>query len=176
MKTARSFSLTELLVVSALIILVVSATLGAFLLVRRVVTPSAAEQGLQRDANVIIAKVIKGGPEPSGIVRLSEAVSYHLAGISELHFSGTDGIERWYALGGAGASIIYHHPTATGVRDEVIFAAPQGTSLQLRFWIPSGGIYENVAVGIDVAVSRIVQGRTVTGSVTTMVNVRNHSA
>ena len=103
-----------------------------------------------------------------------EAVSYQIVTTSELHFVGTDGIERRYYLNPAGTSLLYNHPTAKGTVDEVIYTAPAGNTLALRFWVLAGTPYTNVTLGIDVGLSQNVSGRTVSGSTTTMINIRNH--
>jgi len=172
----KSFSLTELMVASALVIIFTSVTFGIFTLVRKEISLNITSGNLQCDADVVIGRIIKGSPEPGGIARLSEAISYQLASVSELHFVGTDRIERWYRLSPDGKSIVYHHPTASGIRDEVIYTAPAYANLTLRFWIPAGAIYTNIDVGIDVGLSQKIYDMTVSGSATTMVNIRNHFA
>ena len=170
----RSFTLLELLVVSAIASLLMSSTISAFIVARQLYSPGITEQNLHQAVTIIINEVIKGKPEPGGNFRLSEAVSYHLSSMSELHFVGIDGEERWYFLNAAQTSILYHHPTATGIQDEVIYTAPSATVLTLRFWIPSGTIFSNTNVGMDVGLSQRIFNRNTTASVTTMVNIRNH--
>ena len=143
---------------------------------KQICTSVSADQDLQQTANVIMNKIIKGGSEPGGIFRLSEATSYTITSISELRFVGTDGTERRYFLNNAGNQILYRHPTASGTQDQVMYTAPTGTTLTLRFWPLAGSTYANITIGIDVRLSRSVNGRTVTGSVTTLINIRNHPA
>ena len=178
LKNRKAQTLTELLISSALIITLISSTLGAFILVKQVFVRDIVAANLQRDANVIMKKLIKGEREAGGIFRLSEAVSYHIPDpnkISELHFMSLppDTNERRYYLNAAGTSILYHHP-GFPVNDEVIYTAPQGAAIKLRFWTPPGSMFTNIAVGIDVAVSQNMSGKNVSGSVTTIVNIRNH--
>jgi len=56
----------------------------------------------------------------------------------------------------------------------VIYTAPVGNTLALRFWVLAGTPYANATLGIDVGLSQNVSGRTVSGSATTMINIRNH--
>ena len=160
---------------AALVAILISSTLGAFMLVKQVSANSIAETGLQRDADMIIREIIKGRKEGTVWYRLSEAVSYSIPAISELRFTGTDDVERFYHLNSGSTSVLYSHPGFTSTQ-EVIYTAPQGATITLRFWTPSGSVYSGVSVGVDVAVSRVIQGKTITGSVTTMINIRNHPA
>ena len=170
----KGFTLVELLVAISLSALFTGFLFAALISSRQICISSTANQELQQNANVIMNKIIKGGSEPGGIFRLSEAISYTIANISELHFIGIDGIERRYFLNNAGKSLMYRHPTAAGTQDEVLYVAPTGTTLTLRFWTLAGSAYTNITVGIDVGLARVVNGRNVTGSATTMINIRNH--
>ena len=170
----KGFTLAELLVVIGLSVLFAGLIFAALISSRQICTSNTANQELQQTANVIMNKIIKGGSEPGGIFRLSEATSYTIVNISELHFIGIDGIERRYFLNNAGASLMYRHPTANGTQDEMLYVAPAGTTLTLRFWTLAGSTYANITVGIDVGLARVVNGRNVTGSATTMINIRNH--
>ena len=171
---SKSQTVPELIISAALIVVLFAATLSAFVFVKQMYVSSISQGNIQQDANLILSKIIKGGPEPGGLFRLSEAVSYRIQSISELHYNGTDGVERWIALSNGGTSIIYHHPTSTGTRDEVIYTAPQGAIITLRFWMPTGDVYQNINVGIDVAISQYIFGRNISGSATTIINIRNH--
>jgi len=169
----KALTFAELLIAMALAVTLIGSTLGAFMLVKQVSAKSIVETSLQRDADLIIMKIIKGKRESGIMFRLSEAVSYSIPAISELHFVGTDGIERWYHLNSGSTSVLYHHPGFTA-QEEVIYTAPQGATITLRFWTPSGTVYSGISVGIDVAVSKTLQGKNLSGSVTTMINIRNH--
>ena len=170
----KGFTLAEILVVVAITAMTVGVLTSAFIVYQQTAAKATVEQSLQQISNVIINKIIKGSSEPGGTFRLSEAVSYQIVTTSELHFVGTDGIERRYYLNPAGTSLLYNHPTAKGTVDEVIYTAPAGNTLALRFWVLAGTPYTNVTLGIDVGLSQNVSGRTVSGSTTTMINIRNH--
>jgi hypothetical protein len=90
---------------------------------------------------------------------------------STLDFAGTDGVTRRYFVNNAGDSLMYHHPTAAGTQDELIYKAPTGTTLTLLFWTGTA----NITVGINVGLAKTVNGRNVVGSATTMINIRNHA-
>ncbi len=169
-------TLIELITALALGLFVLSSVYSIFAESQRFYRSNIAGANFQRNANLLMSKIIKGKREPGGIFRLSEAASYNLVSIGELHFVGTDGIERWYWVNGSGTSVTYHHPTFNGVQNEVIYTAPAGAVITLRFWIPTGAVYSNICVGIDAAIAQMILGKPVTGSATTMINLRNHAA
>jgi prepilin-type N-terminal cleavage/methylation domain-containing protein len=179
----RGFTLVELVVGIGLSAILTGLILAALTSSRQICTSVTADQDLQQTANVNMNKIIKGGQEPGGIFRLSEAASYTIPNVSELHFIGIDGVERFYFLQNAGTELRYHHPTAGGTLDELLYKAPAGTTLTLRFWplitpsIPGASptLYTNITVGIDFGLSKTVNGRIVVGSATTMINIRNHA-
>jgi prepilin-type N-terminal cleavage/methylation domain-containing protein len=170
----KGFTLVELLIATGLSAIFTALLLAALTTSRQFCDRITADQDLQQVANVIMNKIIKGANEPGGVYRLSEATSYTTPGISELRFTGTDGIERRYFI--TGSSLFYRHPTTAGTVDEVLYTAPAGTSLTLRFWTLSGSNYTNITVGIDVGLSKTINGKAVVGSATTMINIRNHAA
>jgi len=170
----KGFTLVETLIVVAITSMILGVMSSAFIVYERTAAAASAEQGLQQISNVIINKIIKGSFEPGGTFRLSEAVSYSIVSLSDLHFVGTDGIERRYYLNPGNTSLLYNHPTANGTVDEVIYTAPAGNTLTLRFWVLAGTQYVNVTLGIDVGLSQNALGKMVTGSATTMINIRNH--
>ena len=167
----RGFTLVELMVAVGLSTLLTGALLAALTSSRQLCTSIAADQDLQQTSNVIMNKIIKGSKETNGTFRLSEARSYTIATLTELHFTGTDGIERRYFLSDGGTKLWYRHPVAGVTKDELLYKTPKGTTLTLRFSMNS-----TVTVEIDVALSRTVNGRAVVGSATTVINIRNHTA
>ncbi len=169
-------TIVELLAALSISVLLVGSVLGTLVTSKHFYATNVMGQTLQRDANLLLTKILKGKTEPTGTFRLAEAETYTLTSISELHFTCTDGIERWYRLSSDGTQVIYHHPTSAGEQDEVIYTAPAGRTITLRFWMPAGSSFENIGIGIDVGLSQAVRGVTVTGSVTTMTNIRNHSS
>jgi len=170
-----AFTLVEILIAAAIAVFMIGIVFSFYYSSNQAYSMGISRQQLQDDANVILAKVIECKSEPGGVFRLSEAVSYHIAAISELHFVGTDRIERWFRLDNSSASIIYHHPTASGTTDENIYSAPTGATITLRFSTPSGPQYTGVVIAIDIAITKNVSGNTVSGSASTYVNIRNHA-
>ena len=164
----KGFTLMELLITVSLSALLTGAILAALTTSRQVCTTVTADQDLQQTANVIMNKIIKGAAETGGIFRFSEAVSYTITSISDLSFVGTDGSTRRYFQNSN--ELWYHHPVAGSVSDELLYRAPAGTTLTVRFWPES----TNITVGIDVGLSKTVSGRTATGSATTLITIRNH--
>ena len=173
--STKAFTYVELLVALSISIIVFGSIFGLFITTKQFYAKNIAGQALQRDANKVIAKVLKGTSEPGGIFRLSEAVTRTRPFISEVHFWGTDNNERWYRVSADGKSIIYHHPTNMGVQDEIIYTTPADTALTLRFWLPAGALYQNVGVGIDVGLTRTVSGKNFSGSASSMIIIRNHN-
>jgi hypothetical protein len=171
----KAFTLTEILVATSFAIILMGAMLGFYILSEKTYSIGVDKHWLQDDANTVITKIIGGKGEPGGVFRLSEAVSYNIAGISELHFVGIDGIERWFNLDNSCTSVIYHHPIASGTADEIIYSAPAGATITLRFSIPTGAQYTGVVIGIDVEITNNVSGNAISGSASTYVNIRNHA-
>lgn len=172
----RSFTFAELLVAAIVSAALIGVLVSFYFLTNRTYSRWSSEQRLQECANIILTKIREGGSEPGGIFRLSEAASYTVTSLSELHFTGTDGIDRSFKLNSTATSLVYHHPilgSPTGA-DETIFTAPNGATITLRFSIPLGAQYTGIVVGIDVTVTQNVSGRVCSGSVSTYVNIRNH--
>lgn len=190
----KAFTLIELLMATGISVLLLGLVLSIFITTKQFYVTNIVGQNLQRDADIILNKIIRGGREPAGIFRLSEATSCASSTIplatfacpeslSQLSFAGIDGKKRWVQLSGDGKSIIYHHPTVNGDQDQIIYTAPRGAVLTLRFWIRTlpnsiipDPVFFNIDVGIDVAITQTILNRTVSGSASTMINLRNHSA
>ncbi len=170
----RAFTLVEILIAMALGIVLIGAVFNAYNLVRPIYTVGLARQGLQDGANTVINKILTGKTEVGGIYRLPEAVSFVIVAIDNLSFVGQDGSTRSYRLNGAATQVIYNHPSGAGAVDEVVYTAPTGSVITLRFSNPGCVNCAAVAVQIDVSLTQTVSGRAVSGSASTIVNVRNH--
>ena len=171
----KAFTLAEIIIAASIAVFITGAVFSFDYLANHTITNGMSRQQFQNDANIVLTKIIGGKSEPGGVFRLSEAVSYNIASISELHFVGIDGIERWFSLNNTSTSIIYHHPTASGTTDEIIYSAPTRATITLRFSIPSGPQYTGVVIGIDVAITKNVSSSVISGSASTYVNIRNHA-
>ncbi len=180
------FTLVEMLVTTAITIILLIGLFNFYYVSKVVYTSGITRQALQNASGVVLSKIIQGGKEqPSGgVYRLAQGTRYCIGtgascggavSTAELHYWGPDNIERWYRLGGANTSLIYHHPIAGNAAgaDETIYTAPSGATLTLLFWIPSGN-YPAANAGASVTLTQIVYGKTFTGSSTTVVNLRNH--
>ena len=175
---AKGFTLAELVVAIGLSALFTGLILAALASSRQVCTSVTADQDLQQTANVIMDKIIKGSAESGITYRLSEATTYSIVAIDELDFKDIgDSSWRAYFLtqSSTGTELWYRRPIAGVAGAVLIYKAPIGTTLTLRFWPLGGPAYTNITVGIDVGLSKTVNGRTVTGSATTMINIRNHA-
>ncbi len=177
--------MVELLIVVAITLILMIVVFNFYNLSKLVYSSGLAQQSLQDGVNIVLSKIIEGKTEPSGVYRLAEGTSYCIgtgvacsgpSSIAELHFWGIDGTERWYKLDNTSTELIYHHPTVAypSGSDDVIYTTPKGSILTLRFWVPNVANYPAAVVGMDVALTQSVFGRTVTGDSTTIVNLRNH--
>lgn len=181
----KAYTLVEIMVSLTLALIVIIGMFNFYNVTRQVYSSSISRQTLEQGANLVLSKMIEGGTEPGGVYRLMQGVSYcigagvspscHTAITSELHFWGPDGIERWYHLNSTNTSLLYHHPMASNTQgaDEMIYTAPRGTTITLLFWIPAVN-YSAAVVGASVTLTQNVLGATITGSATTLVNLRNH--
>ena len=175
----KSFTLVEVMISTAILLVLMIFVFNFYNVTRVVYSRNLYQQMLTDGTNIMLGRIIEGKTEPSGVVRLAQAVSYcigsgvNCAGVSssELHFWGTDNIERWYSLTNGSTSLLYHHPTAAAPAgaDEVIYTAPNGATVTLLFWVPAGN-YPAANVGVSVSLTK----STTTGSATTVVNLRNH--
>lgn len=185
----KAHTLTELILASAITVILIASVLGAFIFTKRIYASSIAMANLQRDADVTLKKIIKGEHEttdPAGVFRrLSEAKTFKISKIyttkTKLEFTVTDNSvsSGSYYSDSTGTSILHHHPGSTSAQDETIYTAPPGATLVLQFaqhdpGYPPGDVYTNVDVCINLMISQNVYGRNISGSATAMLNIRNH--
>ena len=173
----RSYTLTETLVASVIFIILIASTLGAFLLIKNLYRAGAVEYSLQRDVNAIMDRIIRGRKETGGRYGLRSAQSYTLAVTtpagSDISFVNMDGNTRRYFLNGS--IITYNSPTQSP-NQQNIYMAPSGAALTLTFWEAASLdplLADPETVGVYVALSRQVDGKTLSGSGVTYVNLRN---
>ncbi len=178
-------TLVEVMMATAFAVILFGAVYNSYSMVKQVYVSSTASQSLQSGANLILARIIQGGTESTGIFRLSEGVSYTVVSLSRLNFVGLDGNTRSYSLNGAGTQVIYSHPcgvcatssTVLGLAnyiDEVIYTAPTGAAINLRFSPPTNPLYTGVYITVYVDLTQTVNGQTLSGSTSTMILLRNH--
>lgn len=186
----RAFTIIEVLTALAISGMLCITIYGTYITVQQFYTSTISEQSLQRDAAILMDTIIKGKiPAPGTIYRLSEASSFYQLGPSEIRFMGLDKNCRGWKLSGDGASVIHYYVPSAPIpedcpydialgclacgneqNDVIVYTAPQGATLGLRFWQPASA----TSVGIDVGITRTTAGKTVSGSVSTVVNMRNH--
>ncbi|MBF0618701.1 MAG: type II secretion system protein [Candidatus Omnitrophica bacterium] len=180
----NAFTLVEMLLATACAVVLMVGVFNYNNILRTAFRLGLAGQVLQDGANIIVARIIQGAIEPGGIYRLSQGVSYCIGSgarpascstpdAAQLHYWGTDGVERWYYLNESRTAFIYHHPTplSPGGDDEILYHAPVGATITLYFWPLAAS---NKDVGVSVALVQNIFGSPVTGSLTTLVNLRNH--
>ena len=167
----KAFSLMDLIISSALLIVLFSSALTGFVLLKQIFISNISRTMFQRDAVVIMSKILEGKCGQNG-VRLSEAASvtfYSDAG--KLTFIGTDGIiKRTYSLSGDSTSILYSDTNGT---QSIMYTAPKGAIVALRFSPVNLG--PTLCVSIYVSVSQVINGRTALGALESSVYLRNHS-
>ena len=158
----KAHTLAELLIASALVIILIASVLGSFVFTNSFYKTSVIRENFQRAAFVAMGKIIKGSYETSnpstGMIRLAEASLYGfakdrtepvpppppgntiyfftLAETMASSYTNTTPYNRWFTLNSTNTSIIYHHPTSSGSIDEVIYTAPAGANITLIFWTP----------------------------------------
>ena len=167
----KAFSLTELLITGALLIVLLTTALTGFVLLKQIFATNTARAMFQRDAAVIMNKIIEGKSDPSGI-RLSEAATViFYSDASKLTFIGTDGvIKRTYSLNSSGTSLLYSD--GNGVQ-KIMYTAPHGAIVGLMFSPMNLG--PTLCVNIYVSVSQVINGRTILGALESSAYLRNHS-
>ncbi len=167
------FTLTEILVASVVAVLLLGSVYGTFITSRTIFTTTLEAANLQRDVNVLLQKIIRGRQEGSDMSGLRRAVSFTIPVVnptgSEIDFTGTDNQSRRYFLNGK--SVVYASPILFPSQ-RTLYTAPTDASITLRFWKPVEYV-DNETVGIYISVSRQIGGGTVSGSLSTYVNLRN---
>lgn len=166
-------TLTELLITSTIIIFLLASVLGAYILIQNVYYNNMANFNLQRDVDVVLGTIIRGLPEQGGRFGLRSAVSIPAPGLpplpgqNNISFIGTDNNTRRYFLNNN--TIVYNSPTQNP-NQKIIYTAPPNSNITLRFASASA---DQQVVYTYIGISQIVNNKTVTGSATTYVNLRN---
>ena len=177
MPNKRAQTLTEILITAVITVIFFTSAIGVFAVSKAFYSSSMAGQELQRSANWIMTKIVKGQEEGGTRYGLRSAQSFTtpITPVTEIDFKDTDGNTRKYYL--SFGSIVYESPTQVpNVR--IIYTPPVNSAVTLRFWEPtdSGGraLYmDHEIVTIYVGITRNISGRIISGSLQTSVNVRN---
>lgn len=168
----KAHTLTELLIASTILIILFASCFGTFILTKTICYTSTAEYEIQRDVNTIMTRIIKGVKEQTDVFGLRSAKSYSIPSVSQINFVGIDNNTRSYLLNNN--AITYISPMQSP-QQKTIYTAPADSDSILRFWNPYAGQInnDNATVGIYLSVSRRVGDRTVSGSSSTYVNLKN---
>ena len=175
MANIRAHTLTELLVVTVIVIMLFTSVLGAFLLTKGIYRDGIASANLQRDVDNLLATIIRGTREQGGgIFGLRSAVSVPLPpglvpspGQNEISFVGTDTNTRRFFLNNN--TVVYNSPTQNP-NQRVIYTAPANSVITLRF--AAASIDQQVAY-VYISVAQTIGDKTITGSAETNINLRN---
>jgi len=175
-------TMTELLVASVIIVLLLASVLGSYMMIKGVTFDSIANQNLQRDVNILLATIIRGPVEQGGGMfglRSASAMSASQPppaiplpswplNQNSIYFTGSDNKIRGYFLNNN--TVVYESPTQNP-NQRVIYTAPDNSVIMLRFSAIS--IDQQVA-NVYISVTQQNPNRApATGSVVTNVNLRN---
>lgn len=166
----KAFTLTELMIVSALTAVLLATTMAGFVLVKQIFAVNIAQTMFQRDAAVIMSMIRDGKSVPNGL-RLSEAetVTFY-DDTGKLMFVGTDStIQRTYSLSANHTELYY---TDTDGNNIILYTAPSGAVINLIFGTLNVGA--PLCVSIYVSVSQTIDNKTVLGALQSSVYLRNH--
>jgi hypothetical protein len=164
----RAQTLPEMLIASAIAVVFFTSAMGIFVIGKVMYESSMAAQELQRGVDGVVATMIRGIAENGTKAGIRSAKTVTIPSISEADFVGTDGTTRKFYLGSGG--IVYDSPQQSP-NPQTIYTTPSNSTITLRFWKLSAT--NNETVGIYLAVSRVVSGKTVSGSLQTYVNIKN---
>lgn len=157
------------MITSAILVILFASTIGVFLMVKSFSLSSIAEQNLQRDLDIVMNRIVRGAKEGGNLYGLRSAVSADIPVITEIDFKGADNQARKYYI--SNGALIYESPTASPAR-QTIYTPPANSTMNLRFWEAAGYI-DHETFGIYISVTQNAVGKTVSGSLSTYVNLRN---
>ncbi|MFA5500722.1 MAG: hypothetical protein WC404_06555 [Candidatus Omnitrophota bacterium] len=167
----RAHTMAELLVASVVIVILFTATLGAFVLTKNVYSGNIAAYNLQRDVDGLLARITRGIQEQGSSYGLRSGVSYTIPAASpassRIDFKGVDDLTRSYFL--SNNTVVYSSPTQSPAQ-QVIYTPPPSSTITLGFANVS---VDQQVVYIYIAVSQQIGNRTIVGSIATNVNLRN---
>lgn len=184
---SKAFSLIELMMAVAFSVLLLAGVYGFYNVSSQSYFSGVSGQVLQDGADIVLSKIIEGQTESNVVYRLSTSASYYIpnGNPNMLYYcqdspcSPGDHTARWYTLDSTNTKVLYYHPTSNQLGLDVIYSAPAGSTLTLRFSPAAVGAPLNV-VEIDVALTKnlsanITNKRLATsGAASTFVLLRNH--
>jgi hypothetical protein len=185
----KAFNLVEMMIAVAFSVILLTGVYGFFNAASQTYTSGVSGQALENGANVILSKILEGATEgnsPGTVYRLSTAKSYYIPNLNTLYYcqdspcSAADATARHYTLDLTNTKILYYHPTTNPLGYDIIYQAPTGSTLILRF-LPATA-HTSFAVEIDVALKENLaaiitnQRLAVSGTASTFVLLRDHCA
>lgn len=187
----HAFTMVELMMAVAFSVLLLTGVYGFYNVSSQTYSAGISGQALQDAANIALSQIIEGKTESTGVYRLSTAKSYYIPNLNKLYYcqdnscSAADATARYYTLDPTNTKILYYHPTTNPLGYDIIYQAPTGSTLTLRFSYPQLGnppAFSSTVVEIDVALTRNLpanitnQRLAVSGAASTYVLLRNHCA
>ncbi len=184
----KAFSLVELMMAVAFSVLLLTGVYSFYNVSSQSYSSGVSGQALQDGADIVLSKIIEGQMESSVVYRLATSASYYIPnGNPQMLYycqdspcSPGDHTARWYTLDSTNTNVLYYHPTSNPLGYDVIYSAPVGSTLALRFSPAAVGTPSNV-VEIDVGLTKnlpanVTNKRLATsGAASTFVLLRNHS-
>ena len=187
----RSYTLTELLISSVLVIILFGTALGTYVLTKHIYVDCIASANLQRDIAIVARKItqgIDGGVDNSGhpyLCGLTSAKSYTIVSPTHVDFRGSDGNMRTIQIGNPPDQnkIIFMkaNETYANALQHPLYTAPASSTLSLLFWparffdgttTPGVTIPGPESIAFYISVLQQVIGHNASASLRTTVNLR----
>lgn len=168
-KHSVGFTFAEVIIVVAITALLFVSSVGSYLFIKTALYNKFVEYNLIRDSNMMLKMIAAGVKEGALFHGLRSASGFTLANASDMSYVSTDNNTRRYFLNNN--SLVYSSP-AQWPNQRTVYTAPAGSAFTVRFWEPAG-YSGHQTVGIYIGISRTVGPRTVSGAVSTYVNIRN---
>lgn len=165
----KGFTLVEALIATVIAVLLFASSMGAYLFTKTMVNRIFVQNDFSEKSNFIMSKIIRGYKEGAGLYGLRSASSFTIQSATELSYVSIDGQTRRYFV--SGSSLIYESP-AQWPTQQTVYTPPAGSTFTLRFWEPAG-YSGNETIGIYVGLIQTINGKNVSSSVTSYINIRN---
>ncbi len=185
----KGFNLLEMIMALAFTLILMSGVYGFYTISGKVYSSGVAGQNMQDAANLALSKIIDGQVESGVVYRLvtSQTFGVPVGNSGLLYFcqdnpatcNNTDASARWYYLDATFSKLLYHHPTSNPLGYDVIYTAPTGSTMTLRFspaMVGSPAAASTKVVEIDVALTQKASSQLFnnSGTASTFVLLRNH--
>lgn len=168
MKESSGFTLIEIVVSVLMSTLVLLALSTIFVYTLSVSNAAAVERDLQMDMNTLARRIADGRPDPvDNEWGLRGGVTFDIPPADPSQISFTDAglnVRRFLRVGN---TLQYESPLPV-LNRTVVYSAPPGAVFNIVFTRITGRL-----VGINMSVTRVLDGRPLAGSVETTVYLRN---